>query len=70
LKRNNLKKIELKDGINEVNLILISTTTTLQMKQEPLFFRLWLALVGNKSRVEFHRIKFHEDGALRELELD
>jgi hypothetical protein len=57
LKRNNLKKIELRDGINEVTLISISTTKTLQMKHKPLFFKLWLALVGDKSWGELHKIK-------------
>ncbi len=57
LKRNNLKRIELRDGINKITLILVLTTKMLQMKHEPLFFRLWLALVGDGSRVELHRIK-------------
>jgi hypothetical protein len=37
LKKNNLKRIELKDGINKITLILALTTKTLQMKHEPFF---------------------------------
>jgi len=40
LKRNNLKRIELKDGINKITLISALTTKTLQMKQEHLLLLL------------------------------
>ncbi len=57
LKRNNLKIIEQKDGINKVTLILTLTTKTLQMKHKPFFFILWLALVGDFHRVGLHKVK-------------
>jgi hypothetical protein len=57
LKKNNLKKMKLIDGINKTTLISALTTKMLQMKHEPLFFRLWLALVGDGSKVELHRVK-------------
>jgi hypothetical protein len=43
LKKNNLKRIELRDGINKVTLISTLTKKPLQMKHEPLFFKLRLA---------------------------
>ncbi len=57
LKRNNLRRIELKDGINKVTLISALTTKTLQMKYKPFFFILWLALVGDFHRAGLHRVK-------------
>jgi len=56
-KKKNLKKIELRDGINKVTLILALTTKMLQMKHESLFFRLWLVFVGDFHRVGLHKIK-------------
>ncbi len=58
LKRNTLKRIELRDGISKVTLILALTTKTPQMKHKPLFFRLQLALVGDFHRVGLHKVKF------------
>ncbi len=48
----------MRDGINKVTLISVLTIKTLQMKHEPLFFILWLALVGDFRKVGLHRVKF------------
>jgi hypothetical protein len=71
LKKNNLKRIELKDGINKVTLISALTTKTLQMKQKPFFIHIMVGLCwrlpqGWPSQSQI----FHKDGALRKLELD
>ncbi len=57
LKRNNLKRIDLRDAINKVTLISTLTTKMLQMKHKTLFFRLWLAFVWDFRKVGLHIIK-------------